>query len=49
MDADRPESAAPGERYNVRTIPRILVLDANGKVLKQGEFMSADELLAFLR
>jgi thiol:disulfide interchange protein len=48
MDADRPESRQPASRYNIEMIPALLVLDANGNVLRQGAFMSADELLAFL-
>jgi thiol:disulfide interchange protein len=49
MDADRPESRKPASHYNITTMPALLVLDANGQVVKQGAFMSADELLAFLR
>lgn len=49
MDADRPESAGPGERYGIRTIPAVLVLDSAGKIIRRAEFMSADELLEFLR
>lgn len=48
MDADHPESREPASRYNIETIPALLVVDANGNVLRQGAFMSADELLAFL-
>jgi thiol:disulfide interchange protein len=48
MDADRQESQHPAARYNIETIPALLVLDGNGNVVRQGAFMSADELLAFL-
>jgi protein disulfide-isomerase len=49
MDADDSGSAAPGKRYGIRTIPAILVLDASGNVVRQAGFMSADELLNFLK
>ncbi|HEY2586349.1 MAG TPA: thioredoxin family protein [Tepidisphaeraceae bacterium] len=49
MDADRRESQQPAARYNIETIPALLVLDGNGNVVRQGAFMSADELVAFLR
>ena len=49
MDADQPESGAPAQRYGIDPIPAILILDSNGKVIRQGAFMSKDELLDFLR
>ena len=49
MDADRPESQQPAAHYNIETIPALLVLDGNGNVVRQGAFMYADELVAFLR
>lgn len=48
MDADSPGSRAPGAKYDIQTIPAILVLDSNGNVVRQAGFMSADELLNFL-
>lgn len=49
MDADRPESEKPAAHYDIEAIPALLVLDGNGNVVRQGAFMSADQLLAFLR
>jgi thiol:disulfide interchange protein len=49
MDADSPGSRAPGGRYNIQTIPAILVLDSSGNIVRQAGFMSADELLNFLK
>jgi thiol:disulfide interchange protein len=37
-----------GMRYGVETIPAIIVVDAQGNVLKRGEFMEVDQLLKFL-
>lgn len=48
MDADSPNSKAPGARYQIQTIPAILVLDSSGNVIRQAGFMSPDELFAFL-
>lgn len=48
MDADSAGSRGPGARYNIQTIPAILVLDSSGNVIRQAGFMSADELLSFL-
>lgn len=48
MDVDTPGAAAPAKRYGITTIPAIVVVDSDGKVLRQGAFMSADELSEFL-
>jgi thiol:disulfide interchange protein len=48
IDADSPDAGRPAERYNVQYMPTILVLDSSGNLLKQGNFMSAGELLDFL-
>ena len=48
LDADNPASSAPGKRYDIQTIPAILVLDSSGAVVRQAGFMSADELVSFL-
>lgn len=48
MDADSPGSKAPGARYEIQTIPAILVLDSSGNVIRQAGAMSANELLDFL-
>ena len=49
LDADEPASQKPGTRYGVQSIPAILVLDASGNVIRQGDFMTADQLVAFLQ
>jgi protein disulfide-isomerase len=48
MDVDSPGAKDPGAKYGISTIPAILVVDGDGKVLRQGSFMSADELATFL-
>jgi protein disulfide-isomerase len=48
MDVDTPGAKGPGERYGINTIPAVLIVDSNGKVLRQGAYMSADDLAAFL-
>lgn len=37
-----------GERYGVRGIPTILVLDAAGQVVRRGSFLSASDMVKFL-
>ena len=49
IDVDEPKNAAVAGRYGVRSIPTILVLDGKGAVLRTGGFMSADDMLAFLK
>jgi len=46
IDTDR--TAAIPERYGVTGIPTILILDANGKVLREGAFLSASGMVGFL-
>lgn len=48
MDVDAPGAKDPAARYGINTIPAVLVVDADGMVLRQSSFMSADELAAFL-
>ena len=48
MDVDTPGAKGPGERYTINTIPAVLIVDSDGKVLRQGAYMSADDLAAFL-
>lgn len=48
MDVDSPGAAEPVKRYSIHTIPAIVVVDSDGKVLHQGAFMSADDLAEFL-
>ena len=49
MDVDVPQNGPIAQRYGIRTIPTILVVDADGRVLRQGAFMSSAEMLAFLK
>jgi thiol:disulfide interchange protein len=49
MDADSPDSAEPASRYGIQLIPAILVLDSGGNVVRDGGFMSADQLVEFLK
>jgi thiol:disulfide interchange protein len=48
LNVDRPENRPVATRYQVEGIPTILIVDAEGRVLKQGNFMSRDSLLEFL-
>jgi thiol:disulfide interchange protein len=48
MDADSPATQDAARRYQVETIPRIIVVDADGKVLKDGTYMSRSAMLDFL-
>lgn len=49
IDVDAPGSAAVTQRYGISAIPTILVLDAQGKVLRQANFMSRSQMLRFLQ
>jgi thioredoxin 1 len=49
MDVDAPGTREPATRYGVNTIPRVLIVNSEGKVLRDGAFMSADELFDFLK
>lgn len=48
MDVDGRESQGPAERYQVSTIPRILILDGNGNILRDGSTMTREDALDFL-
>lgn len=47
LDVDVAQSEA--RQYGIQTIPQILVLSAEGKVLRRADFLSNDELLSFLK
>ena len=49
VDVDDPQNAAVAERYAIRGIPTVLVLDAEGKVLRTGAYMSKYDMLDFLK
>ena len=46
IDVDR--NTAASDRYHVEGIPTILVLDADGRVLRRAGFLSAVDMLDFL-
>lgn len=48
IDVDSSELAEVAERYQVRGIPAVLLVDAQGNVLRQESFMSRSETLEFL-
>lgn len=48
VDVDDPRNAGVAERYEVSGIPAILVLDAEGRVLRRGGFMSPAQAMEFL-
>lgn len=49
IDVDREESAGVARRYGVRGIPTLIRVDASGRELARGGFMSAEQLVEFLR
>ncbi len=49
LDADAPGTREPAARYAVDTIPRVLIVNSKGNVLRGGAFMSADKLADFLK
>ncbi len=49
VDVDDPKNAEVAQKYGIRGIPTILVLDAKGQVIRTGSYMSASDLLDFLK
>lgn len=49
VDVDDPANAEVAQKYGIRGIPSVLVLDAEGQVLRAGSFMSKDDMLDFLK
>ena len=49
VDVDDAQNAPVARRYGVRGIPSVLVLDANGNVLRSGSYMSKGDMLDFLK
>jgi thiol:disulfide interchange protein len=49
LDVDGSGTQVPAQRYGVEFIPAVFILDAQGNILRRGQFMSKDQLLAFLR
>lgn len=48
LDVDAASSKAATQRYAIDTLPAILVVDSDGKVLRQTSYMNAEELTKFL-
>jgi protein disulfide-isomerase len=49
IDVDEPGNEAVAQRYGVRGIPTILVVDADGRVLREAAFMSKGGMIDFLK
>jgi thiol:disulfide interchange protein len=49
VDVDDPRNAEVAQRYGVRGIPTIIIVDLDGNVLRQGAFMSRSDVLEFLK
>lgn len=49
LDVDVTANQPWAQQYGVRTIPRVLVLDGKGAIIKDGSYMSRDEMLEFLK
>jgi thiol:disulfide interchange protein len=49
LDADVATTFGPARRYQVQTIPRILIVNSSGTVLRDGEYMEADDMIEFLQ
>ena len=48
IDVDDKRDAAIAARYGIRGIPAVLIIDANGDVLRQNSFMSRLDTISFL-
>jgi thiol:disulfide interchange protein len=50
IDADKPEADEPSHKYAVETLPSVIILNSDGKVLRRfDQLMSRDEMLSFLK
>lgn len=49
LDVDTPASQEVAQRYNISSVPTILVVDADGRVVRQEGFMPKGKMLAFLK
>jgi thiol:disulfide interchange protein len=49
LDVDLSASRRPAEKYNITTIPAIVIVDGNGNVVRSGSFMDKSELAQFLQ
>ncbi len=48
IDVDDPRHADVAARYDIQGIPAVLIVDADGRVLRHKSFMSRSETLKFL-
>ena len=49
IDVDDKQDKAIAARYGIRGIPAVLIIDANGDVLRRESFMSRLEMISFLK
>lgn len=49
LDVDRADVKLIAQRCGIESIPTILVVDANGTVQKHADYMTAADLIAFLK
>jgi len=49
LDADAPGAQAIYARYDVSTIPAVLIVDSDGKVLRSRSYMNASEMIGLLK
>ena len=49
IDVDDKRDAAIAARYGIRGIPAVLIIDADGDVLRRESFMSRLEMISFLK
>lgn len=49
LDADAPGAQAIYARYDVSTIPAVLIVDGDGKVLRSRSYMNASEMIGLLK
>jgi thiol:disulfide interchange protein len=49
VDVDDPANAALASKYGIRSIPTVLVINANGDVLRTTSFLSARQMVDFLK
>ena len=49
IDVGDKQDAGVAARYGIRSIPAVLILDANGDVLRRESFLSRSEMISFLK
>lgn len=48
LDVDAPASQEVARRYDISSVPTIVIVDAEGHVLRQSSYMSAGAMIGFL-